>query len=69
MTNNGTIDAILKANSKNQIGNITEKVCLDTNKDNAMSSSECTTYNNELDGEYVDKKRIYQQWKKMFLRK
>lgn len=54
MTNNGTIDAILKANSKNQIGTITEKVCLDTNKDNAMSSSECTTYNNELDGEYVD---------------
>lgn len=23
----------------------------------------------KLDGEYVDKKRIYQQWKKMFLRK
>lgn len=54
MTNNGTMDAILKANSNNNVGAITEKVCLDTNKDNTMSTSECTSFTNELDGEYVN---------------
>lgn len=42
VTNNGSLDAIININDKNEIGTSSKKVCIDTNEDDEMQESECT---------------------------